>query len=125
MAQGQDTQPQTADLVILGAGSGGYACALRAAELGLSVVGCAVTAFCSCVAVSWLAAVAATVGFVETEWCGLAVCCGAGGCDGRSGELAGCGACVGLPQSLCAALLTVEPCCASLPLGAAVATPWT
>jgi dihydrolipoamide dehydrogenase len=29
---------QTADLVILGAGSGGYACALRAAELGLSVV---------------------------------------------------------------------------------------
>ena len=33
MAEGQ-----TADLVILGAGSGGYACALRAAELGLSVV---------------------------------------------------------------------------------------
>jgi dihydrolipoamide dehydrogenase len=31
-------EPQTADLVILGAGSGGYACALRAAELGLSVV---------------------------------------------------------------------------------------
>ncbi|TCK21852.1 dihydrolipoyl dehydrogenase [Pseudonocardia endophytica] len=29
---------QTADLVILGGGSGGYACALRAAELGLSVV---------------------------------------------------------------------------------------
>ncbi len=29
---------QNADLVILGAGSGGYACALRAAELGLSVV---------------------------------------------------------------------------------------
>lgn len=29
---------QVADLVILGAGSGGYACALRAAELGLSVV---------------------------------------------------------------------------------------
>ena len=28
----------TADLVILGAGSGGYACALRAAELGKSVV---------------------------------------------------------------------------------------
>ena len=28
----------TADLVILGAGSGGYACALRAAELGMSVV---------------------------------------------------------------------------------------
>ena len=28
---------QTADLVILGGGSGGYACALRAAELGLSV----------------------------------------------------------------------------------------
>jgi len=30
--------PQTADLVILGGGSGGYACALRAAELGLSVI---------------------------------------------------------------------------------------
>jgi dihydrolipoamide dehydrogenase len=30
--------PQTADLVILGGGSGGYACALRASELGLSVV---------------------------------------------------------------------------------------
>ena len=30
--------PQTADLVILGGGSGGYACALRAAEVGLSVV---------------------------------------------------------------------------------------
>src|SRR5881398_1152384 len=29
---------RTADLVILGAGSGGYACALRAAELGLSVL---------------------------------------------------------------------------------------
>ncbi|MDQ4115482.1 MAG: dihydrolipoyl dehydrogenase [Actinomycetota bacterium] len=29
---------KTADLVILGGGSGGYACALRAAELGLSVV---------------------------------------------------------------------------------------
>jgi dihydrolipoamide dehydrogenase len=29
---------RTADLVILGGGSGGYACALRAAELGLSVV---------------------------------------------------------------------------------------
>ncbi len=29
---------QSADLVILGAGSGGYACALRAAELGMSVV---------------------------------------------------------------------------------------
>ncbi|MGH3623867.1 MAG: FAD-dependent oxidoreductase, partial [Sciscionella sp.] len=27
-----------ADLVILGGGSGGYACAFRAAELGLSVV---------------------------------------------------------------------------------------
>jgi dihydrolipoamide dehydrogenase len=38
VAPGQQTQPQTADLVILGAGSGGYACALRAAELGLSVV---------------------------------------------------------------------------------------
>ena len=31
-------ETQTADLVILGAGSGGYACALRAAELGLTVV---------------------------------------------------------------------------------------
>ncbi|PZS35343.1 MAG: dihydrolipoyl dehydrogenase [Pseudonocardiales bacterium] len=31
-------QPQTVDLVILGGGSGGYACALRAAELGKSVV---------------------------------------------------------------------------------------
>jgi dihydrolipoamide dehydrogenase len=30
--------PQTADIVILGGGSGGYACALRAAELDLSVV---------------------------------------------------------------------------------------
>ncbi|HTW20680.1 MAG TPA: dihydrolipoyl dehydrogenase [Mycobacteriales bacterium] len=30
--------PQSADLVILGGGSGGYACALRAAELGLSVI---------------------------------------------------------------------------------------
>jgi dihydrolipoamide dehydrogenase len=30
--------PQTADVVILGAGSGGYACALRAAELDLSVI---------------------------------------------------------------------------------------
>jgi hypothetical protein len=29
---------RTTDLVILGGGSGGYACALRAAELGLSVV---------------------------------------------------------------------------------------
>jgi dihydrolipoamide dehydrogenase len=29
---------KTADLVILGGGSGGYACALRAAELGLSVI---------------------------------------------------------------------------------------
>ena len=28
----------SADLVILGAGSGGYACALRAAELGLTVI---------------------------------------------------------------------------------------
>ena len=32
------TQPQTVDLVILGGGSGGYAAALRAAELGMSVV---------------------------------------------------------------------------------------
>jgi len=31
-------QPQSVDLVILGGGSGGYACALRAAELGMSVV---------------------------------------------------------------------------------------
>jgi dihydrolipoamide dehydrogenase len=31
-------ESQSADLVILGAGSGGYACALRAAELGLTVV---------------------------------------------------------------------------------------
>src|SRR5213082_728571 len=31
-------ETQTADIVILGAGSGGYACALRAAELDLSVV---------------------------------------------------------------------------------------
>ena len=31
-------EQQSADLVILGAGSGGYACALRAAELGLSVL---------------------------------------------------------------------------------------
>src|SRR5689334_19854063 len=29
--------PGTFDIVVLGAGSGGYACALRAAELGLSV----------------------------------------------------------------------------------------
>ena len=29
-------EPQTADVVILGGGSGGYACALRAAELDLS-----------------------------------------------------------------------------------------
>ena len=36
MADGGQTR--SADLVILGAGSGGYACALRAAELGLSVI---------------------------------------------------------------------------------------
>src|SRR3569623_981969 len=30
--------PQTADVVILGGGSGGYACALRAAELDASVI---------------------------------------------------------------------------------------
>ena len=36
MAATQGTDP-TFDLVILGAGSGGYACALRAAQLGLSV----------------------------------------------------------------------------------------
>ncbi len=33
-----DTQADPVDVVILGAGSGGYACALRAAQLGLSVV---------------------------------------------------------------------------------------
>jgi dihydrolipoamide dehydrogenase len=33
-----ETSASTADLVILGGGSGGYACALRAAQLGLSVV---------------------------------------------------------------------------------------
>jgi dihydrolipoamide dehydrogenase len=33
-----DTSADTIDLVILGAGSGGYACALRAAELGMKVV---------------------------------------------------------------------------------------
>jgi dihydrolipoamide dehydrogenase len=33
-----DTSASPADLVILGGGSGGYACALRAAQLGLSVV---------------------------------------------------------------------------------------
>src|SRR5947209_19549589 len=32
-----DTPDTSFDLVILGGGSGGYACALRAAELGLSV----------------------------------------------------------------------------------------
>ena len=32
-----DTSPDSFDLVILGGGSGGYACALRAAELGMSV----------------------------------------------------------------------------------------
>ena len=31
------TTDQTYDIVILGGGSGGYACALRAAELGLTV----------------------------------------------------------------------------------------
>jgi dihydrolipoamide dehydrogenase len=31
-------EAQTADIVILGGGSGGYACALRAAELDLSVI---------------------------------------------------------------------------------------
>ncbi|MGN6781838.1 MAG: dihydrolipoyl dehydrogenase [Marmoricola sp.] len=36
MTQDQ-TQGQTFDVVVLGAGSGGYACALRAAQLGLSV----------------------------------------------------------------------------------------
>jgi dihydrolipoamide dehydrogenase len=34
----EEVADSTADLVILGGGSGGYACALRAAELGLSVV---------------------------------------------------------------------------------------
>ena len=33
-----DVAEHNADLVILGGGSGGYACALRAAELGMSVV---------------------------------------------------------------------------------------
>ena len=33
-----DVPEHNADLVILGGGSGGYACALRAAELGMSVV---------------------------------------------------------------------------------------
>jgi dihydrolipoamide dehydrogenase len=33
-----ETSASTSDLVILGGGSGGYACALRAAQLGLSVV---------------------------------------------------------------------------------------
>jgi dihydrolipoamide dehydrogenase len=32
------TEPQTVDLVVLGGGSGGYAAALRASELGKSVV---------------------------------------------------------------------------------------
>ena len=32
------TEPQTVDLVVLGGGSGGYAAALRAAELGMTVV---------------------------------------------------------------------------------------
>ena len=32
------TQPETVDLVVLGGGSGGYAAALRAAELGMTVV---------------------------------------------------------------------------------------
>lgn len=36
--EGTDVPQQAADLVILGGGSGGYACALRAAELGMSVV---------------------------------------------------------------------------------------
>jgi dihydrolipoamide dehydrogenase len=33
-----ESAPTSADVVVLGAGSGGYACALRAAELGLSVL---------------------------------------------------------------------------------------
>lgn len=36
--QSEKTQPETIDLVILGGGSGGYAAALRAAELDMSVV---------------------------------------------------------------------------------------
>ena len=32
------TQPETVDLVVLGGGSGGYAAALRAAELDMKVV---------------------------------------------------------------------------------------
>src|SRR5437773_5053101 len=38
VAPSPESSAQSADLVILGAGSGGYACALRAAELGMSVV---------------------------------------------------------------------------------------
>ena len=38
MTQTADAQPETSfDVVILGGGSGGYACALRASQLGLSV----------------------------------------------------------------------------------------
>ena len=35
--QSDSSSPSTFDVVVIGAGSGGYACALRAAELGLSV----------------------------------------------------------------------------------------
>jgi dihydrolipoamide dehydrogenase len=38
VAEARSAESTTADIVILGAGSGGYACALRAAELGLSVI---------------------------------------------------------------------------------------
>jgi dihydrolipoamide dehydrogenase len=38
VAAAAESSAQSPDIVILGAGSGGYACALRAAELGLSVV---------------------------------------------------------------------------------------
>lgn len=38
MPEGSLTVPDTADIVVLGGGSGGYATALRATELGLSVV---------------------------------------------------------------------------------------
>jgi dihydrolipoamide dehydrogenase len=37
-SRGEPVTDTSADLVILGGGSGGYACAFRAAELGLSVV---------------------------------------------------------------------------------------
>ena len=36
-ADAETTEETTYDVVILGGGSGGYACAFRAAELGLTV----------------------------------------------------------------------------------------